>query len=276
MRISIRHEIIQTFSPPARSAIQMLRLRPRDCDSQHIAAWNVDVDIDCRMKEGEDAFGNLVQTLDAEGPLSKLTIVARGEIDTFDTAGVLHGEPERFSTDVFLRDTDLTTPDPDLREFARATVKGAKSALDRPHFLMRTLHERLTFEENIAPATRTAAEAFKLEKVDSRDVAHIFIAAARTVGVPARFVSGYLAPEKDAEAATTQALHAWAEAYVEGLGWIGFDPTICLCMYDGHVRLACGLDYLGAAPLRVSPLHGDTRTISITVTAGQAQSQRQG
>ncbi len=276
MRISVRHVIVQEFAPPARSVIQLMRLRPRPSESQHVMSWSIEADVDCQVREQQDAFGNFVQTLDADGPLQKLTVTARGEIDTFDTAGVLRGDWERFSTDVYLRDTDLTECDPDLRMFAREAIKGFKTELDKPHFLMRAVDEIMSFEPaESAPAS--AIEAFKAKKGSSGEMAHVFIAAARSVGLPARFVSGYLASESDgAEAAAdTSDLRGWAEAYVEGLGWIGFDPSICLCMHDGHVRLAAALDYLGAAPLRVSPLLTATRAVDARARIVQGQFQRQ-
>ncbi len=270
MRISIRHEIHQQFAPPARSVIQILRLRPKDCESQHIASWNIDVSLDCGIREARDAFGNFVQTLDCEGAVETLTVLARGEVDTFDTSGLLHGELERFPTDVFLRDTDHTIADAEIRDFARATVKGAKTDLDRPHFLMRALHESM----NLAPteSIATAAQAFERKAGGAEDFAHVFVAAARTVGIPARCVSGYLAPE---DPGVDAGAHAWAEAHVDGLGWIGFDPTICLCMHDGHVRVACALDCLGCAPLRAPPLAHGLRTISISVKQTQSTHQKQ-
>ena len=276
MRISVRHVITQEFAPPARSVIQSMRLRPRACESQSIMSWSIDADVDCQMREQHDAFGNFVQTLDAEGPLQKLTVIARGEVETFDTAGLLRSEKECFAPDVYLRDTDLTEADPALRKFAREAIKGAKTELDRPHFLMRAVNEAIAFE----PAKKepdSAIDVFKAKTGASCELAHVFIAAARSIGVPARFVSGYLASESDGadSAADASDLRGWAEAYVEGLGWIGFDPSICLCMHDGHVRLAVALDYLGAAPLRVSPLLGATRRIEARAVMLQGQSQRQ-
>ena len=276
MRISVRHVITQEFAPPARSVIQSMRLRPRACESQSIMSWSIDADVDCQMREQHDAFGNFVQTLDAEGPLQKLTVIARGEVETFDTAGLLRSEKERFAPDVYLRDTDLTEADPALRKFAREAIKGAKTELDRPHFLMRAINEAIAFEAaKKEPAS--AIDVFKAKTGGSCELAHVFIAAARVVGVPARFVSGYLASDSDGaeSAADASDLRGWAEAYVEGLGWIGFDPSICLCMHDGHVRLAVALDYLGAAPLRVSPLLGATRRIEARAVMLQGQSQRQ-
>ena len=95
--------------------------------------------------------------------------------------------------------------------------------------------------------------------------------------MPARFVSGYLASESDGAERAPDAsdLRGWAEAYVEGLGWIGFDPSICLCMHDGHVRLATALDWLGAAPLRVAPTLSATRSVDARAICAQGQAQQQ-
>ncbi|MFO1117861.1 MAG: transglutaminase family protein [Beijerinckiaceae bacterium] len=271
MRIAIVHEIVQEFTPPARALIEILRLRPKEFESQHIASWNVDVDTDCRIREGRDAFGNCTQTIDGEGTIARLVIVARGEVDTFDTAGLLRGgEAERFPVEMFLRDSDLTAADTAIRDFAAKTVKPAKTILDRPHFLMRALSEGVEFSTEAEPAA--AAAVFKRKKGSAQDLAHVFIAAARAVGIPARCVSGYLAPEKPGETARP---HAWAEAFVEGLGWIGFDPSICLCMHDGHVRVASALDYLACAPLRLPPMAFGSRTESLSVKPEQSMGQRQ-
>lgn len=271
MRLSIVHEIVQEFAPAPKALIEVLRLRPKDFECQHVTSWRIDVDVDCSIREGRDAFGNLTQTLDCERPAAKLTIVARGEIDTFDTAGMLRGgEPERFPLDVFLRDTDMTIADATVRDFATKVAKPAKTVLDRPHLLMRALSETVEFAPEAEPAN--AAGVLKRKSGSAADMAHLFIAAARALGIPARCVAGYLAPEKAGETARP---HAWAEAHVEGLGWIGFDPTICLCMHDGHVRVATALDHLGCAPLRVPPMIFGARKETLSVKAAQAPSQRQ-
>ena len=276
MRISVRHVIVQEFAPPARSVIQKMRLRPRALESQHVMSWGIEFDVDCQLRERQDTCGNFVQTLDADGPLNKLTVTARGEIDTFDTAGLLRGEVERFSPEIFLRDTDLTECDPDLRAFAREAIKGVKTELDKPHFLMRAVSEAMAFAASESDPV-SAIDAFKAKKGGSGDMAHVFIAAARAIDVPARFVSGYLASESDGaeRAPDTSDLHSWTEAYVDGLGWIGFDPSICLCMHDGHVRLAVALDWLGAAPLRVAPTQSATRSVDARAIVSQGQAQRQ-
>ena len=123
----------------------------------------------------------------------------------------------------------------------------------------------------------TAAEAFALRRGVCQDLTHIFIAAARRLEIPARYVGGHF---YRADGVTAQdAGHAWVEAYVENLGWVGFDPTNGIGTTEAHVRVAIGLDYLGAAPVR-GTRHGggnETMAVSVRVTPAlrQAQSQSQ-
>jgi transglutaminase-like putative cysteine protease len=125
-----------------------------------------------------------------------------------------------------------------------------------------------------APAF-TAAEAFACGGRESQDLAHIFIAAARCLGIPARYVAGYF---HDAEGlADHETGHAWTEAFVPDLGWVGFDPARGSCPTDAHVRVAVGLDSYGASPVRASQYGGgrEVRSIAITIAPHLQAEQRQ-
>ena len=110
------------------------------------------------------------------------------------------------------------------------------------------------------------AEAFARKGGTGADLTHIFIGAAHSLGIPARFVGGYF---HQAEAGVEQSGHAWAEAYVEDLGWVGFDPANGFCPMDAHVRVAVGLDALGAAPLRGTRYGVGAETLEIAIKVGQ-------
>ena len=106
-----------------------------------------------------------------------------------------------------------------------------------------------------------------------QDYAHIFIACARSGGVPARFVAGHFL--RSDGMVNQQAGHAWAEAFVPDLGWVGFDPANGICTTDAHARVAIGLDYLGAAPVRGTRYGGGKETLSVAVKVDQAGRQGQ-
>ncbi len=106
-----------------------------------------------------------------------------------------------------------------------------------------------------------------------QDITHIFVAAARSLGIPARYVGGHF---HRVDGVTSQeAGHAWAEAHVENLGWVGFDPTNGISTTDAHVRVAVGLDYLGAAPVRGTRYGGAGETLTVAVRVAQARQQIQ-
>jgi transglutaminase-like putative cysteine protease len=112
-----------------------------------------------------------------------------------------------------------------------------------------------------------AAKSFALKRGTARDLTHIFIGAAHSLGIPARYVGGYF---RHAEASTAQDNgHAWAEAHVPGLGWVAFDPANGFCPTDAHVRVAVGLDCLGAAPMRGTRLGAGVETLEIAIKVDQ-------
>jgi transglutaminase-like putative cysteine protease len=265
MRIRVAHQTTYRYAPPAKSIIQALRLTPRNHDGQHIVQWRIDLlDADGQLRALEDSFGNLCHTLSLTGPVSQVAVLVEGEVETIDTAGVVRGTVERFPQDIFLRETDLTIADQGIRDFAETVAADAGvDELSRLHLILDRLHESVAFETGPTQASTTAAEAFALGKGVCQDLSHIFIAAARHIGIPARYVSGYLLRADGVE--EQQAGHAWAEAYVAGLGWVGFDPANGFCPSDAHVRVAAALDYLGAAPIRGSRYGGGDESLGVTV-----------
>jgi transglutaminase-like putative cysteine protease len=261
MRIHIDHETRYQYDAPVRGVCQVLRLRPRPHDGQHIVSWRIDVDVDGKLREGEDAFGNHLLLLSADGPIEALTLHVAGEVDTQDAAGVLSGVPELLPPEVYTRETALTLIDPDLAVFARDTAGRGDDPLAKLHALLAGVHAEVAYEMRPGAAPTTAAGAFAERRGACQDLAHIFIACARHLGAPARYVSGHHARLDGV--VEQEASHAWAEALVPGLGWVGFDPSTGACPAERHVRVACGFDHLSAAPVRGSRLGGGTERLSI-------------
>ena len=267
MLIRINHETRYSYDAPVRAISQVLRLTPRPNDAQYIAEWRVDFDVDGKVRLGEDAFGNKVHTLSAEGPLEAMTLQVRGSVETQDTHGVLYGAIERLPAEVFLRDTPLTGVDAALREFLADSTAGASDTLDVLHRLLTALHETVTFDTKQTTAATSAIEAFQAGRGVCQDLSHIFIACARHAGVPARYISGHLA--RNDGVVEQEASHAWAEAKVEGLGWVGFDVANGECSGERHVRVAQGFDYLSAAPVRGSRIGGGAERLSVRLNVSE-------
>jgi transglutaminase-like putative cysteine protease len=268
MRLRISHTTTYRYEPPATGVIQILRLTPGSHDGQYVAEWQIDVSTDSRLDMHEDAFGNVTHVM-THGTIEDLTITVGGLIETHDTGGVLRGTDERFPPSLFLRQTALTSVNPAMEIFARELRAESESdALGFLHTLMTQVSEHMTFDEDPTTSGTSAVEAFGLKRGVCQDYAHIFIACARSGGVPARFVSGHFL--RSDGTVNQQAGHAWAEAYVPDLGWIGFDPANCICTTEAHARIAIGLDYLGAAPIRGTRYGGGTETLMVAVKVDQA------
>lgn len=307
MRICVAHEAVYRYDTPCTSVIQTLRLTPRNHASQYVVNWRIDTSESCRLEPVEDAFGNVVHTFSLAGPLSELRIAVDGEVETQDTAGIVRGAVERFPPSLFLRETPLTHADAAIRAYAARFPRPDPAAtLQTLHSLLARVHNDFVAEAGKAAAAPeagaaagpeaaagapTAADAFKRGSGHSRDLAHIFISTARTLGVPARFVAGYVrygtgtsAPAAGlAEDVRTGDLRtgnswtgdSWAEAHVPGLGWVGFDPFHGVCSTDQYIRVAIGLDCLGAAPTRGFHYGSSEEEVVVRLAVTQASRQPQ-
>jgi len=249
MRIRITHETVYSYSEPAKSAIQLLRLTPRGHEGQTILSWNIDADSEARLLRREDWYGNIAHSLFVAGPVERITLRVAGEIETTDTAGIVRGGVERFPELFYLRQTPLSQDSAAIREFAQNVTGFSSNPLDQAHALNNAIHRHLRFDTDATHPGTTAVEAFGAGHGVCQDFTHVFLAAARSLRIPARYVSGYL--HKPGEA-MQEAGHAWAEAFIPDLGWVSFDPANGVSATEHYVRLATGLDYLDAAPVRGS------------------------
>jgi transglutaminase-like putative cysteine protease len=274
MRIHVVHRTAYRYVTPATGVIQMLRLTPRNHDGQFVVDWHIDVSADCRLDQHEDAFGNISHTFTADGPFDELVVAVEGQVETRDTGGTVTGAVERFPPSLFLRETSLTKADDAIMGFAAgARADTGDDILSVLHAMLRRLHGDITFDPDPTHTATTASEAFALKRGVCQDLTHIFIAAARSLGIPSRYISGHF-HRSDGVVAQT-AGHAWAEAFVPSLGWVAFDATNGICATDAHVRVAAGLDYLGAAPVRGTRFGGSGETLAVDVHVGQAARQSQ-
>jgi transglutaminase-like putative cysteine protease len=277
MLIRVSHQTIYRYGKPATSVIQTLRLTPRNHDGQFVMNWRIDVSTDCRLDQHEDAFGNISHAFTAEGPFDELKVLVEGEVETRDTQGVVRGAVERFPPSLYLRETPLTKPDDAIAEMAAAArMQAGVDDLSVLHLVLARLHNGMHYDSDPTQATTTASEAFALKRGVCQDLTHIFIAAARSLNIPARYVGGYF--RRNDGITEQDAGHAWAEAFVQGLGWVAFDTANGICATDDHIRVAVGLDYLGAAPVRGMRYGGADESLAVSVHVDQRrpmQSQSQ-
>ena len=263
MRLSVDHRTTYRFTAPQSRVVQLLRLTPGNSHDQTVASWRIHLDCDARLREGRDGFGNHVTMLYAEGPLSTIEIAMHGEVVTSHSAGIVLGVPEPLAPAVFLRSTPATAPSAALAEWTRQ-LGGKSSALSGLHALNEGLHDRFAVERERRRTVRPAVEVGVGNSATPRELAQLFCAGARSLGVPARFVSGYHLWEIDGE--HRPAPHGWAEAFVEGIGWVGFDPTTGRSPEETYIRVAVALDGAGAAPVAGSRLGEGVEELEVDVS----------
>ncbi len=263
MRIQVRHETSYTYGRPLEHAVQLMRMTPRSSGGQFVRRWRVEIDADARLSKGEDAYGNITHIVFLEGEFEHVRILIEGEVETSESNGLIAGTLERLPLSFYLRQTALTAPSPEIRNWARNCMAGeGGDLLATLHQLNARLHRDMRFDAEATTVETTASEAFKAQHGVCQDFAHIFIAAARSLDVPARYVSGYfLRTDRHQQ----DAGHAWAEANVPGLGWIAFDPAHGTCTTGRHLRVAIGADAHEAAPVRGAQVGGSDEKLSVSI-----------
>lgn len=241
MRLSIEHLTTFVFPVPRARVVQLLRMTPGNSDDQTVAAWHIAVDCDARMTTHRDGFGNITTMLYCDGLVDRIELLVTGEVVTSDAQGVVSGATETLPPQLFLRSTPATTPDAAIAAFARDTAGGRD--LPALHRLNLAIRGRFADDIGRSDGDRITTEAFERESLSARDMAQLFVAAARTLGVPARFISGYC------EMTAGTVPHCWAEVWTPDAGWTGFDPMQGRSPAEQHVRVAVGLDAAGATPI---------------------------
>jgi transglutaminase-like putative cysteine protease len=253
MRFSVHHLTIYRYSAPVRLAQHLLRLNPRP-DAGRLLARELTIDPAPFLREDAvDGFGNLVTRVDFEEPSDHLLIDSRFEFEADAAAPAGNGAPPPL-------------PWPAEADVANAVYRGrgaingavgafaagiaaecggdALAFLDR---LNRTLYARIDRRMREEGAARSAEETLALGSGACRDLTVLFVAACRSLGAPARFVSGYQAQADTPDG--RRHLHAWPEALVPGLGWRGYDPTHGFAASDGHVPLCAAPEQAQTMPV---------------------------
>jgi len=247
MRLQVRHETRYQYEGDAFGASIRLRLLPITSPTQTVNDWCVTVNEEPVSSFVPNGLGVPEMVWRTAQRLSEVSIVAQGSVDTFDNAGMVGSVNDCVDPRVFLRHSDFTAPNDAIRALAQS-VRSPDGDLATLHALCQAVHETLDYRPETTDSATTAADALALGAGVCQDFAHLFIASAQVLDIPARYVAGYLFDPESPD--IIRHSHGWAESYVERLGWIGFDPTHKICMTDHYVRLCWGLDAFDAAPLR--------------------------
>nr|WP_137677832.1 transglutaminase family protein [Parerythrobacter lutipelagi] len=267
MRLSIRHTTRYSFSEPVVHALQRLRLTPKETQGQKILDWTMSYENAQPEFEYEDQHFNTVTMVNVESGAREVVVQCDGIVQTEDNAGVIGKHSGHMPLWAFLGQTALTKPGAKVKSLI-SQLDNSAQAIDRLHALSRIIAQQVEYRTGETGARTTAEEAAALGAGVCQDHAHIFIGAARTMDIPARYVSGYLMMNDRIE---QEATHAWAEAHVDGVGWIGFDISNGISPDPRYVRVATGMDYRDAAPLTGISFGTANENLQVDVTVEQQQ-----
>jgi transglutaminase-like putative cysteine protease len=254
MLITIHHTLSLTLGPGIVRSVQHLLLTPQTGPTQVVREWAIDMPGVAEAASFLDGFGNKAQLVSQHRPGEELTIEVTGVVETTDRNGVVGRVPGELPVALYRRPAPLAKAAGAITSKFRAAPKDGQGRIALLHDLM----DRVSEVVGGAPAQSQSQDGGAQSqsqgdapKAPAADFAHAFIGAARGLEIPARYVTGYVAGHGE-----EAFWHAWAEAWDDGLGWIGFDPMLGYCPTDKHVRVAVGLDAGSVPPVRSVPVVG--------------------
>jgi transglutaminase-like putative cysteine protease len=265
MQLHITHDTTYRYDQAASLIIQALRMWPAPSEGQKVKDWRVLVDGKRLQPTCSDGFGNPVATHTIDRSVESVKLSVRGQVDTRDMNGIHGHDTAALPPMFYLASTPLTDCNAEIVELAHAVAGSGEDVLDRLHRLCNGVRDQVEYLPYQTDAETTAIAAFAAHVGVCQDHAHVLISAARALGFPARYVSGYLCPFGDTAAAS----HAWAEIHVDDLGWVGFDAANRQSPDERYVRLGCGRDYRDAAPVRGVRLGGLAETLEVEVSIAE-------
>jgi len=257
MLLAIAHRTTYRYQRAAQYTVQTLRLSPRGDGVQRTLRWSVRAP--GRLLALRDAYGNAVHQLSVDASHYLLDIVAEGEVETLPVRDGRLPHDEGPSPLCFIAATPLTAADEALADLAHRALRGNRAA-DLVEFAA-AVADAIVYERGATHVGSTAAESLALGRGVCQDHAHAFLAGCRLLGIPARYVSGYLL----SAAAESTETHAWADAWGADGHWVSIDVTHGELASERHCRLAVGRDYDSGCPIRGLRVGGDGETMTARV-----------
>ena len=266
MRLSIRHTTRYRFADPVSHGIQRLRLTPKETQGQKILDWTMEYEGAREELSFDDQNFNHVTLVSVEEGASEVVVTCHGKVDTEDNAGVIGQHAGHLPLWAFLGQTALTKPGPRIKALIADVERSQGGMVETLHNLSNMIRANVSYGLGSTGVATTGEEAVEAGQGVCQDHAHIFIAAARSLDIPARYVSGYLMMNDRID---QEATHAWAEAHVQGLGWVGFDISNGISPDPRYVRVATGRDYRDAAPVTGISFGGLTQDLHVDLAVEQ-------
>ena len=291
-RYHILHETHYVYESRVAVAQQVLHLTPRDLAYQKRIAHSIGIDPQpSETTERQDYFGNSVRYAVLDSPHEMLTVRAESEVSVASRTGgrVPPASPPwesvrdqlrtaRQAAELEAAEFRFESPhiqfSPDLLRFVSDCFPARRPFLEAVHGLSRRIYEDFAFDDSATSVSTPLSEVLELRRGVCQDFAHLMTGCLRVLGLPARYVSGYILttpPLGHVRMVGADASHAWVSVYCPVAGWVDFDPTNNLVVDDEHVTLAWGRDFSDVAPMRGVILGGGDQELKVHVTVTQTE-----
>ena len=266
MKLHISHTTTYSYDQPVQYALQQLRLTPKSRQGQNIIDWHLEIENGTVELQFDDHNNNHVHLVSLEAETDTLIVTARGNVETSLGTGIIGTHGGYAPLWYFLRQTNLTKPGPLIRKLVQPERAIVDDDIEKLHRLSALILNQVVYKTGASLAETTAETSLENGAGVCQDHTHIFLSAARLLGYPARYVSGYLMLNDRIE---QDATHAWAEVHVSGLGWVGFDISNGISPDERYVPMATGLDYREAAPITGMRVGGNSESMLVNVQVQQ-------
>lgn len=266
MRLKISHTTQYLYDEPLQYGLQQVRLTPKSRAGQSIINWETVIAGGKKELEFEDQHNNHVFLVSVDPDCTEISIRCAGEVETTNDDGIIGKHGGYAPLWFFNRSTELTNPGKNIDALVKELGAEFDSDVARLHSLSSLISSKVSYETGLTHSETTAEDALVAGHGVCQDHSHIFLAAARSMDFPARYVSGYLMMDDRID---QDATHAWAEAHISGIGWIGFDVSNCISPDERYIRVATGLDYKEAAPISGMRIGSSEETMNVSLQVQQ-------
>lgn len=285
MKYTVRHKTSYTYHEPVSLCHNIARLLPRNTKDQTCINSRIDIHPHPdKVNEYEDFFGNKVIYFSIEKEHLELTVNVTSEIERY-TARV-GDNPDRvmdldeainkiFESNVdiseikqYVFETPMTIWNDEIRKFALESFIPGKSVMAATENLNQRIFNEFEYKPGHTTISTPLSVVMKERKGVCQDFAHLSIACLRSVGLPARYVSGYIetiSPMESEKLIGSDASHAWFSVYIPGIGWSDFDPTNNCKVSDQHITIGWGRDYSDIAPMEGIILSSGSHALEVSV-----------
>ncbi|GFE74484.1 transglutaminase family protein [Novosphingobium sp. TCA1] len=266
MLLTVTHTTRYAFADPVAHGLQRLRLKPKTTHGQEVLDWRMELTGARHEAQYDDHHQNHTALVSIEPGAPEVIVTCTGTVRTSDNNGITGAHSGHTPLWCFLRPTPLTRAGNRVRALLASVDAPRSDTLGFLHALSSAVAAQIDYVPGATDAGTTAEQALAAGQGVCQDHAHVFISAGRLLDIPMRYVGGYLRMNDRVE---QEAGHGWAEAHVQGLGWVGFDISNAICPDERYIRVTSGSDYAEAAPVTGIAMGAGKTRLDVHLSVGE-------